>query len=161
MIRIGLDMDEVLDDFMGAYIKRYGITPSNVITKNVRKLSKDKDFWMNLTKLRNIDFIPELYCSKRIIPKSWSKEWLKNNGFPIRPFYQLYCQHDNKARLIKGRVDVFVDDSISNFKGLNKAGVPCLLMDCPYNQGYETPLRLFSLTRGEIENLYYKECLKK
>ena len=44
MIRIGLDMDEVLDDFMGAYIKRYGITPSNVITKNVRKLSKDKDF---------------------------------------------------------------------------------------------------------------------
>ena len=34
-------------------------------------------------------------------------------------------------------------------------------MDCPYNQGYETPLRLFSLTRGEIENLYYKECLKK
>ena len=161
MIRIGLDMDEVLDDFMGAYIKRYGITPSNVITKNVRKLSKDKDFWMNLTKLRNIDFIPELYCSKRIIPKSWSKEWLKNNGFPIRPFYQLYCQHDNKAGLIKGRVDVFVDDSISNFEGLNKKGVPCLLMDCPYNQGYETPLRLFSLTRGEIENLYYKECLKK
>lgn len=161
MIRIGLDMDEVLDDFMGAYIKRYGITPSNVITKNVRKLSKDKDFWMNLTKLRNIDFIPELYCSKRIIPKSWSKEWLKNNGFPIRPFYQLYCQHDNKARLIKGRVDVFVDDSISNFEGLNKVGVPCLLMDCPYNQGYETPLRLFSLTRDEIENLYYKECLKK
>ena len=51
MIRIGLDMDEVLDDFMGAYIKRYGITPSNVITRNVRKLSKDKDFWMNLTKL--------------------------------------------------------------------------------------------------------------
>ena len=122
MIRIGLDMDEVLDDFMGAYIKRYGITPSNVITKNVRKLSKDKDFWMNLTKLRNIDFIPELYCSKRIIPKSWSKEWLKNNGFPIRPFYQLYCQYDNKARLIKGRVDVFVDDSISNFEGLNKEG---------------------------------------
>ena len=43
-LRIGLDMDQVLDDFMGPYLKRFGIPKKPTdITKNVQQiLSKDK-----------------------------------------------------------------------------------------------------------------------
>ena len=38
-LRIGLDMDQVLDDFMGPYLERFG-TPKNdfEITKNVQRI---------------------------------------------------------------------------------------------------------------------------
>ena len=71
-LRIGLDMDQVLDDFMGHYLERFG-TPKNdfEITKNVQRiLSKDREFWLNLPVINEIDFIPELYCSKRVNPKA-------------------------------------------------------------------------------------------
>ena len=34
----------------------------------------------------------------------------------------------NKADFIKGRVDVFIDDSVSNFIAMNLAGVPCFVV---------------------------------
>ena len=51
----------------------------------------------------------------------------------------------NKADLIKGKVDVFIDDSISNVIQMNKAGVPCLLYDRPHNQNYDFVGRIYSL----------------
>lgn len=48
-----------------------------------------------------INFIPELYCTKRVCNKDYSKTWLKNNGYPSKPIYQVLCQRANKARYIK------------------------------------------------------------
>ena len=162
-VRIGLDMEQVLDDFMGPYLERFG-TPKNdfEITKNVQRiLSKDREFWLNLPVINEIDFIPELYCSKRVNPKAWSKKWLAQNGFPNRPFYQMWYQKGNKANMIKGRVDIFIDDSISNFKQMNESGVPCLLLDTPYNYDFDTPLRIHSLKKAEINFAYKKYFQKK
>lgn len=154
MIKIGLDIDDTLLDFYGQYLKKFGTPKSDPqITRNVNKLKKDKQFWENLPKLRDIDFIPELYCTKRINPKSYTRKSLINNGFPVRPIYQMYFQHGNKATMIKGRVDVFIDDSISNFVKMNNSGVFCLLITAPNNIHFETDLR--------INDLKYETILKK
>lgn len=155
-MRIGLDLDGTLDDFWNPYIKRFGQPKGDYeITKNVNRiLSKDRDFWLNLPVLRCIDFIPELYCTKRVNPKTWTRKWLEENGFPIRPIYQMYYQYGNKATMIKGRVDVFVDDSISNFIKLNLSGVPCLLIDQPDNQDWGPIGRIYTLNKEEIIDAY-------
>ena len=156
MLKIGLDIDEVIADFINTYLYRFG-TPKNdfEITKNVNRiLSKDRDFWLNLPKIRDIDFIPELYCTKRVNPKAWTKQWLSDNGFYNSPVYQMYYQKGNKATMIKGRCDVFIDDSISNFIKMNMSGIPCLLMDTPFNQNFGPVLRVYSLDKYEIEEAY-------
>ena len=155
-MRIGLDLDGTVDDFMNPYLERFGKPRKDTeITKNVQQiLSKDRDFWLSLPVLRHIDFIPELYCTKRVNPKQWTRKWLVEHGFPNRPIYQMYYQHGNKANMIKGRVDVFIDDSISNFIKLNLSGVPCLLVDQPDNQEWGPIGRIFTLNKEEIVDAY-------
>lgn len=155
-MRIGLDLDGTVDDFMNPYLERFGKPKKDTeITKNVQQiLSKDRNFWLNLPVLRHIDFIPELYCTKRVNPKQWTRKWLIEHGFPNRPIYQMYYQHGNKANMIKGRVDVFIDDSISNFIKLNLSGVPCLLIDQPDNQDWGPIGRVFTLNKQEIIDAY-------
>lgn len=159
-MRIGLDIDDCLADFMGAYCK-YFDTDNNpkmledaIITRNVQRvLSKDREFWLNLPVKNFIDFVPELYCTKRVNNKAWTKAWLKANGFPDRPVYQMYHQQGNKADMIKGRVDVFIDDSLTNVMKCNNSGVPALLfhtersIDCPL-------YKVYSLDRDAIIEAY-------
>ena len=154
-LKIGLDIDDTLLDFWTEYIKCFGNPKEDrVVTRNVYKLRKNRNFWENLPKLREIDFVPELYCTKRINSKVYTKRSLEKHGFPIRPIYQMYYQKGNKAHLIKGRVDVFIDDSISNFEMLNKSGVRCLLIDAPHNRHYETKHRIFDLKYETILKKY-------
>ena len=158
MLRIGLDIDEVLADWWNPYLKRFRFPKSDYeITRNcVRKLSRDRNFWLNLPVLRYpCNFEPVLYCTKRSCLKTYSKEWLDINDFPHKPVYQVYCQTDNKARYIKGRVDIFIDDSINNFIQMNLSGVPCLLMDTQFNQSWGPIGRVYSLNYEEIEESYY------
>ena len=153
-IKIGLDIDDTLLDFVGEYLKIFkSFNNEYLITKNVNKLRLNKRFWENLPKLRNIDFEPTLYCTKRINPKSYTRNSLIKNGFPIKPIYQMYHQQGNKATMIKGRVDVFIDDSISNFKMMNNSGVMCLLITTEHNKNFKTNLR--------IDDLQYKTILNK
>lgn len=156
-MRIGLDIDDVLADFMGTYLNRFG-TPKcdHEITKNVTQvLIKDREFWLNLPVINTLNFVPELYCTKRVNSKEWTRKWLINNGFPNRNIYQVVCQMRNKADFVKGRVDVFVDDSVSNFIKMNLAGVPCLLYDKEYNQDWGPIGRVYSLDKEEIEDTYH------
>ena len=62
----------------------------------------------------------------------------------------------SKAPVLKGRVDVFIDDSIKNFEDLNSQGIPCLLIDSPQNRHYKTEYRIYSLDEKEIELMYLK-----
>lgn len=156
MLRIGLDLDQTIADFYGEYFKRFGSPKkSTEITKNVERiLKKDKNFWLSLPVLRRPDFIPTLYCTARVNPKVWTKQYLDKQGFPKAPVYQVPGYFADKASRIKGRVDVFIDDSIHNFEKLNKLGIPCLLMDSPYNRDYNTEYRVYSLKLSEIEKVY-------
>lgn len=154
-LRVGSDIDEVLADFMGAYLKRFGAPKNDLeITKNVYKLRNDKQFWETLPVLQKMNFIPALYCTKRISSKTWTKNWMAANGIPSRPIYQRHYQRAAKSTLIKGRCDVFIDDSISNFHEINSAGIPCLLMDTPHNRHFETKYRIYSMDINEIKTKY-------
>lgn len=155
-LRIGLDIDDTICDFIGPYLKRFNSpVEDSEITKNVsRVLIHDREFWMSLPVINIPNFTPELYCTKRIHSKEWSKEYLVNNNIPVAPIYQVYCQNTPKSSRIKGRVDVFIDDSISNFIELNKSGVPCLLIDSPRNRSWGPIGRIYSLNKDEIEDCY-------
>lgn len=159
-MRIGLDIDDCLADFWGAYCEYFDtannpkMLQDHIITRNVQQiLSKDKDFWLNLEVINMPDFVPELYCTKRVNNKAWTREWLRRNGFPDRPIYQMYYQHGNKADMIKGRVDVFVDDSLTNVLKCQKSGLPALVYHT--ERTAELPMyKVFSITRNEIEEAY-------
>lgn len=156
-LQIGLDIDEVLADWWNPYKERFGTPKSDAeITKNCnQKLAKDRNFWLNLPVIRHPEgFDPKLYCTKRSCLKTYSKEWLNNNDFPNKPVYQVLCQLNNKARYIKGRIDVFVDDSPSNVIQMNLSGVPTLLMDAPHNQDFGPMLRIYTLDYYEIEDVF-------
>ncbi len=158
MIRIGSDIDDCLCNFWDPYIDRFGYPKKDKseITKNVNQiLVKDRDFWMNLPVITKVNFDITLYCTKRVHPKSWTKQYLEINGFPKAPVYQVYCQVASKAPMIKGRVDVFIEDSISNFIDLNSKGIPCLLIDRPHNQSWGAIGRIYELDKDEIEDSYH------
>ena len=154
--KCGLDIDDVLAEFMQTYLNRFGIPKDDYeITRNVhRKLKFDKEFWLNLPVIQLPNFTPTLFCTKRINNKSWTKEWLSNAGLGNIPVYQMYTQSGNKATMIKGRVDVFIDDSVSNMIQMNLSGVPCLLIDAPHNQSWGAVGRIYSLDKDEIEDAY-------
>ena len=143
-LRVGLDIDEVLADWSGPFFKRFKPKNDADITRICSKVIQYP-----------INFDPELYCTKRSCLKTYSKEWLDNNEFPHKPVYQVFCQTDNKARYIKGRVDVFIDDSIKNFIQMNLSGVPTLLMNTKHNQEWGPIGRVYSLDYNEIEECYY------
>ena len=156
-LRIGTDCDGCIDDFWNPYVERFGHPKNDFeITKNCQqKLSRDREFWINLPVLHRMNFTPELYCTKRTSSKNYLRHWLERNNFPKSPIYQVFYQYGSKAPLIKGRVDVFVDDSIANFLDINKAGIPCLLMDNPSNKHLGPMLRIHSLQLEEIEDVYW------
>lgn len=159
-VRISLDLDDTLTSFYNSYKsyfkadKNPKVLNNSTITKNVYKLRTNKDFWLSLNKIDDIDFEPINYCTKRINPKQWSREWLINNGFPNKPIYQMYYQQGNKADLIKGRCDVLIDDSVSNVVKCINSGVPALLIDRPHNQWFGPMFRIYSLCIDEILDAY-------
>lgn len=156
-IKIGTDIDQCICDFYGPYFERFG-KPKNdyEITRNVNRILKhDKEFWLNLPVLNVPDFQPELFCTKRVNPKSVTKKYLAKLGFGNVACYQMFYQHGDKSRMIKGRCDLFVDDSVSNFVKLNLGGVPCLLMDSDYNKEWGDIARVHSLCKEELLEIGY------
>lgn len=155
-LKVGLDIDDTVLYWFPEYLKRFG-KPKNEheVTKHVfRDLRYDRNFWLNLEPKHRPDFPVTLYCTKRVCNKAWSKRWIEDHDYPIAPVYQVFSQTKNKAHVIKGLVDVFIDDSVSNFKAMNLAGVPCLLMDAEHNRSWGPIGRIYSLNMSEIEEVY-------
>ena len=155
-LRIGLDVDDCIANFHDGYIRRFGKFSEHdwCISRNVNHiLIKERDFWLNLPVLRLPDFEPRLFCSARVNNKRWTKKYLTNLGL-TSPLYQIPGYHLSKAKVLKGRVDVFIDDSLKNFIDLNLQGIPCLLMDSPCNQQWGPIGRVFSLKERDIEETY-------
>lgn len=150
-------MDGVLCDFYGPYYAQYG-NPKNdfEITKNINsKLKYNKQFWLNLPKINTLNWTPRQYTTARIIPKQWIKEYLKKEGFPKAPIYQIPGYSLSKYQKIRmGGCHLHIDDSLSVFLDLTKKGMPCLLYTTPENQHFKTSCRIYSLNYQEIEQVY-------
>lgn len=156
MLRIGIDIDNCIANFDLGYLNRFGKFPKCdwAITRNVNNiLIHERDFWLNLPVLRVPNFQPKLFCSARVNNRRWTKQYLLNLGLSS-PLFQVNGYHLSKAPVLKGRVDVFIDDSLKNFIDLNLHGIPCLLMDSPANRDFGPVGRIYSLNKDEIEGAY-------
>jgi FMN phosphatase YigB (HAD superfamily) len=159
-LRIALDLDDTIFDFWGAYkalFPRESDLVEHVITRNVVSLRYNKEFWENLPLLEKPNFEPYIYATKRINSKVYTRNCLAKYNLPIRPIYQMYYQHGNKADLIKGKCDVLIDDSISNVQMAINSGLPALLIDRPHNQNGDPLFRIYSLDIDEIRFAYELE----
>ena len=155
---VGFDLDDTIFGFSEGYLKRFKKWPRYdwAITRNVVNiLSKERDFWINLPVIRRPNFEPKLYCSSRVNKKCWSKKALEINDLPNSPLYQIPGYRIPKGKYIKGRIDVFIEDSPHQWEALNRSGIPCLLIDSPNNKEYGPILKIYSLDYDEIEEAYY------
>lgn len=163
-LRIALDIDDTILDFMNAYKTYFNVTsnPSRMIdyniTRNVYKLRKNKEFWEGLDLLEYPDFDPHVYCTKRVNSKVYTKNSLIKQNLPLKPIYQIYTQAANKADILKGRCDILIDDSVFNVTQCIKAGFPALLIDRPHNRWFGPMYRIYNLNYEEIEDTYNFLC---
>jgi len=157
MIRIALDLDDTIFDFLGAYQEVFpgerNMISSN-ITKNVFKLKKDKRFWENLPLLEMPNFEPCIYATKRINSKVYTRNCLIRHGLPIKPIYQMVYQYGNKVNIIKGHCDVLIDDSAFNCYQALQVGFPAILITRPHNINSDCPYRINKLDLDEILTVY-------
>ncbi len=143
--RIGLDIDEVLADFVGGMMKRFpNMDKRSVywndphIADNFSEIKDDHEFWLGLEpKINNLPFEPCCYITSRPIPSEITARWLKMHGFPVAKIYTVGHDESKVAIAKESRLEIFVDDRYENFVELNKAGVCCFLMDAPHNSRYD------------------------
>lgn len=149
-VKIGLDIDEVLADFTGAYSAAFNCPAptawnfDRLMKERFERLTENRDFWLKLpakVKPAELQFEPACYITSRIIPTGWTEEWLDSHGFPVAPVHTVGTGVSKvKAALHEG-IDWFVDDRYETFAEMNKAGVFCWLFDAPHNQRYNVGFR--------------------
>lgn len=159
-LAIASDIDDVLVDWRKAHERKFNCVISemddHVVTEQVQTCKKDKEFWSNLPLLERPDFVPKYYCTKRINSKSYTISNFKKLGLPIRPIIQLTSQTANKARYLKNKCDVLIDDSWFNVKQCLSSGFPALLVTRPHNKHIKTKYRVNHLRYQEISKKYYE-----
>jgi len=154
--KIGLDIDEVLCDFVGGCIEKFPeMNDRSVywndphIAINWKSISDDEEFWLNLkpkAKHDELGFEPHCYITSRSIPSELTKKWLDLNGFPSVPIYTV-GHNESKVEVAKNSgIDIFIDDRFENFVELNNAGICCFLFDAPHNKRYNVGFkRIYNL----------------
>lgn len=162
-INIFLDIDDVIFYWQESYAKRFNTripkswAKSDLMTRRLQILTKEKDFWLNLPVKNRPNFTPAGFVSARGIPKQWTKESLKINEIPGRSnVHQVYWGQSKISLLKSLNCDIFIDDRIETFRECQKNGIFCLLMDAPHNQKIKTNLRIFDLDINNIKSLWLK-----
>ena len=145
--RIGLDIDEVLADWVGHWMARHGYSErpefwdfDRHIHSKFEEVMHDKEFWMTIpckTEPTDIPFEPHCYITSRCIPVEWTEQWLDKMGFPGRPVYSIPMGTSKVTVAKKAEIEIYVDDRYDNFVQLNQAGICCFLFDAPHNQRYD------------------------
>ena len=153
---IGLDIDEVLCDFVGGCIKRFPDMQERSIywndphiIKNWDLIKDDEDFWLNLepkVSHEDLSFEPKCYITSRTISPEVTKKWLNKHGFPDVPIHTV-GHNESKVDIARDSgIDIFIDDRFENFVELNNAGICTYLFDAPHNRRYNVGYkRLMSL----------------
>lgn len=144
--KIGLDIDEVLCDWVGDWTKKYEMNmpstwwfDSELLAKfgDMRVKGELDDFYLALKPLikpEDIPFEPHCYITSRPVSSEITERWLSLWGFPARP---VFTTSDKVGVAKEQGIDIFVDDNFTNFTNLNNAGICCFLMDARHNQRYD------------------------
>jgi hypothetical protein len=147
--RYGLDVDDVLADFIPAWMELWGMEhkPNSWyfdydMTERFQKMRDNNtldDFYLQLkTKIepKDLPFEPTAYVTSRPVPTEVTMEWLKIKGFPLKPVITVPVGSSKVDACREMGIDIFVDDSYKNFVDLNKNGICCFLFDCEHNHKY-------------------------
>lgn len=144
--KIGLDIDEVIADFVGAVMEKYPKELPNrpvywndpALVNIFKRNELDEDFFLNIKpKITELPFEPHCYITSRSINPEITQKWLDINGFPKAP---LYCVGHNQSKVQVAKdsgLEIFVDDRFETFVEMNKAGICTYLFDAPHNQRYD------------------------
>lgn len=152
--RIGLDVDEVLADFVGGIkalhpemdVPEYW--NDYTLHKHFEEVVHDDAFWAGLKPRidpTSIPFEPACYITFRAASKDTTVKWLEEWGFPKAEVISLEKHGASKVQAAKdANIDIFVDDRYETFLELNAAGIFCYLMDAPHNRRYDVGFRRIS-----------------
>lgn len=145
-LKIGLDIDEVLCDFLPDWCNYWKMDlpeswwfDRDIMSKfqQMRDENKLNEFYMRLkplTKPLEIPFEPHCYVTSRPVPKEVTEAWLDKNGYPRKPVVCVGVGQSKVEALKEMGVDIFVDDRYDNFVELNNAGICTYLFDACHNQ---------------------------
>jgi hypothetical protein len=151
--KIGLDVDEVLCDWVGGWCMKFGgERPSSwnfdrKIKERFMKMEENHEleyFMLGLERKidpNEIPFEPHCYVTSRCVPTELTERWLDRNGFPTRPVYTVGMGSSKVDILKEAGVDIFVDDSFKNYEELNNAGICTFLLDAKHNRRYNVGSR--------------------
>ncbi len=144
--KIGLDIDEVLADFVGEMKSHFPIlahTPEFwhdfTLGELFDQIKDDGNFWIKIKpKIHpsELPFEPHCYITSRTIDTQVTVDWLRLNGFPDRPVYTVGHNMSKVEAAKQSGIDIFVDDRYENFVELNAAGICTYLFDAPHNRRY-------------------------
>ena len=159
--RIGLDIDDVLADWVGPWCKLHG-REDRPTAWNFDRDIKDKfdtlksddkleDFYAGLpvkSKPEDMSFEPVVYVTARPVSSEITQKWLDDHGFPVAPVETVGLGGSKLDVLKKYNVDTYVDDSYANFVQLNNAGIFTYLFDAPHNARYDVGAKRIKSLRG-------------
>lgn len=152
--RIGLDIDEVISDFTGAYAAKTGSKEKpdywaycDNMMENFEKWTTDGtigDFYMGINPLvegGSLPFEPTCYITSRPVETEVTRQWIKKHGFPQKPIFTTKTGADKLQVALDQKLDYFIDDNYDTFVKLNQNGVCCFLMDAAHNRKYNVGYR--------------------
>src|SRR5574344_94441 len=160
-LKIGLDIDEVICDFIGGMKEKFGLKEPNYWNwsykmKELLKPSKELDkFYLNLKPLiepNSLLFEPTCYITNRPVSKEITEQWIENNGFPCVP---VYSTNDKITTAKEANIDVFIEDNYNNFVDLNNNGIFTLLLTRKHNEKYDVGMRRVNSLDEVVERLDY------
>lgn len=146
--KIGLDIDEVLADWVTPWVKYYNLEKPTSwyfdrhIMKRfdeMRNRGELDSFYLSLEpKIHGskVPFEPVCYITSRPVSSEVTYEWLDKHGFPARPVHTVAVGESKIEVAKQAGVEIFVDDRYENFREFNENGICCYLFDAPHNQRY-------------------------
>lgn len=149
-VKVGLDIDEVLCDWLGAWRERFDIEKqpeswafSYKTSRRFKELEENgelESFYSNLKPLispEDLPVEPHCYITSRPVSTEITQKWLEKHGFPTVPVHTVNMNTSKVDLALESGIDWFVDDSFKNFRELNNAGICTFLMDRPHNRKYD------------------------
>lgn len=147
-LRIGLDVDDVIADFLGEWCKREEVdTPTSwqfdrSFIQKMDEMTEDGSLAELYSKLKpkidpnELPFEPVVYITARSVPNEVTERWLDRMGFPTAPVITVGPGNSKLQAALDYKLDIFVDDNYKTFIELNKAGIMCYLYDMLHNRRY-------------------------
>lgn len=146
--KIGLDIDEVICDWVGTWTKKFGHDIPEVWNfsygtyDKFKSIPKDEleQFYLDIPPKispSDIPFEPHCYITSRSVPVELTKAWIEKHKFPTVPVYSVGFGVSKVEVAKESGIDIFVDDRYENFVELNKAGICTFLLDAAHNRRYQ------------------------